>query len=421
MRERLIAAFVGVTVLLIVVFGVAGAFSVTQLLEDEEQRQVDRSVTLLAALVGERVQQGEGVTTSFLQRQLAEGENLEYVSAEGEVVDAIAAGYEPGGDAGTELQRTRSVVGGGAVTLSRSTAQVEKRVSDALLTIVLIGMLLVLLAAVLGLLAARRMSHPFQDLARLAGEFGRGRFDVEVPHYSIPEAEEIGRVIREAQRELSALVGRERAFAANASHQLKTPITALRLNLEDLTLWPQTPPDVAEELTRGVTELDRLSTTVSGLLELARDRRVGAAAEIDLCALVADTARRWRPRVEADGRRLLDQTPGEAAVRLSPGPLSQILDALILNAVTHGAGDISLTVAARDAYVRVQVSDQREAMTGDDDFRRTSAGSRRGDIDLSVAVEVAKAFGGYLRLEPEPPTTFSLMLPRSRRGQSKLE
>jgi len=413
MRERLIAAFVGVTVLLIVVFGVAGAYSVTELLEDEEQRQVDRSVSMLAAVVGERLQRGDEVTASFLRRQLGAGEVAEYTDAGGEVVGTRPIGTRPG-EAGSELQRSLKVAGGGTLTLSRSTASVAALVDDALLTIVLVGLLLVISAAVLGLLAAKRLSQPFQDLALLAGEFGRGRFDVDVPHYSIPEAEDIGRAIREAQRELTGLIGRERAFAANASHQLKTPITALRLNLEDLALWPQTPPEVAEELTRGVSELDRLSITVNDLLELAHDRRVGAVVEIDLCALVSDIARRWRPRVEADGRRLVDLTPGEVVVRLTPGPLSQILDALILNAVTHGAGEISIMVSALDSYVRVQVSDQRETTTGEDDFQRPSGGSRRGDIDLSVAADIAKGFGGYLRLEPEPPMTFTLMLPRSR-------
>ncbi len=413
MLKRLIAAFVGVTVLLIVLFGAAGAYSVTALLEDEEQRQVDRSVLMLATVVGEHLERGDEVTAALLRRQLAAGERAEYSDAGGDVVAATRAGGHAGETNG-EIQGMHRLAGGGTVTLSRSTAHVEALVGDALLTIVLVGLVLVLLAAVLGVVVARRMSQPFQDLALLAGEFGRGRFDVDVPNYSIPEAEDIGRAIREAQRELTGLIGRERAFAANASHQLKTPLTALRLNLEDLALWPQTAPEVAEELTRGVSELDRLGITVNDLLELAHDRRVGAVVEIDLCALVRDIARRWRPRVEADSRRLVELTPGEVMVRLTPGPLSQILDALVLNAVIHGAGEISVAVAALDNYVRVQVSDQREATTGEDDFARPTGGSRRGDIDLSVAAEIAKGFGGYLRLEPEPPMTFSLMLPRSR-------
>lgn len=415
MRDRLIAGFVGVTVLTITLFAVIRAYSVADLLESEERQQIDRSVTLIAGLLGERVRDGDEITKALLQRQLGDGEQVEFDPADGEVVEASSVGYVDGGG-GSQLRGTRPVAGGGAVTLSRSTAQVEERVAGAVLRIVLVGVILGALAAVLGFVAARWISAPFRDLARLAGEFGRGRFDVEIPHYSIPEAEEIGSAMREAERELTGLIGREREFASKASHQLKTPVTALRLNLEDLTLWPQTHPDVAAELTRGVTELDRLSANVNDLLDLTRGQRLGATAEIDLCAVIIDTARRWKPRVEADGRRLVDLVPGQVAVRLPPGPVAQILDALIGNAVRHGSGDISVTVAALDTHVRVQVSDQGGRSISDDIFRRDAdEGGRRGDdIGLLDATRIAEGLGGYLRVEPEPPTTFTLMVPRSR-------
>lgn len=415
MRERLIAAVVGVTVLTVAVFAVVRAYSVSGLLEAEETQQVDRSVTLLTELVGERVRDGEEITTSFLQRQLSDGERVVYDTAAGEVVEASSAGYESDG-ATDRLERTRLVAGGGAVTLSRSMQHVEERVADAVLEIVVLGIVLLAAAALLGLLVARRMSRPFQDLARQAGAFGRGRFDAEVPHYSVPEAEAIGEAMREAQREVTGLVGREREFAANASHQLKTPVTALRLELEDIALWPQTHPDVAAGLSRAVVELDRLSGTLHRLLDRARDLRAEAVGEVDLGAVITEAAERWRSRVASDGRTLVALVPGQVAVRLAPGPISQILDALILDAVRHGAGDISVTVTAVEAHVRVRVSDQSRDRISDETLR-SGAGrveGRRDDIGLATAAEIAEALGGHLRVEPEPPTTLTLMLPRSR-------
>lgn len=425
MRERLIAAFVGLTVLTITLFAVVRAYSVSDVLEDAEQTHLDGSVALMADLVGERVRDGDTITTSFLQRQLSDGEHIEYDTSEGETVAATTNGYDAGGGAENDLSRTRLVAGGGAVTLARSTAEVQSRVADTVLQIALVGIFLVVLSGILGFFAARHLSRPFRDLARLAGEFGRGRFEVEVPHYVIPEAEEIGIAMREAQREVTGLVSREREFAANASHRLRTPITALRLALEDLTLWPQTHPDVAAELTHAVTELDRLTTTVIDLLVLARDRRVESAGEIDLCAVIADSASRWRPLVHSTGRKLVSLTPGQVAVRVAPGPVAQILDVLIDNALKHGSGVISLTVAALDTHVRVQVSDQGEAAINDEVFRRkldvrprnadrVGESRRRDGISLSVATEIAEALGGYLRLEPETASTFTLMVPRSR-------
>lgn len=423
MRDRLIAAFVGLAVLTIALFVVVRAYSVSATLEESEQVDLRRSVDLMAGLVVVRVGTGDTVNPTFLRRQLTSGENLVYSAPGGRTIEATTDGYDSG--TGKALEQSRTISGGGELTLSRSTAGVEARVAEVVLQLVLLGILLVGVAVVLGVLAARHLSRPFQDLARLAGEFGRGRFDVEVPHYSIPEAEEIGTAMREAQREVTGLIGREREFAANASHQLKTPITALKLGLEDLALWPQTHPDVAAELTRGIGQLDRLSVSVHDLLELARGRRVDSAQEIDLCALIVDTAERWRPRVSTAKRELVTLAPGQIAVRMAPGPVAKILDILIDNALQHGRGVISITVLALDTHVRVQVSDQGKGGIDDEVFRRkldvrllaadsNAAASRGNGISLSVATEVAEAMGGYLRLEPVPSSTLVLMIPRSR-------
>ena len=119
-----------------------------------------------------------------------------------------------------------------------------------------------------------------------------GRFDVEVPHYGVPEAEAIGSALRRSARDLDALVRREREFAVSASHELRTPVTALRLEIEDVASWPQTPPDVAEELSRALAELDRLSATISTLLggpTAVTTVHHGHAPEIELTS--DDTAR----------------------------------------------------------------------------------------------------------------------------------
>jgi len=295
--------------------------------------------------------------------------------------------------------------------LDRSSA-----VDAALLRLVVVGVLLTAVATVAAYVIAGRMTLPFRELAEAADEFDRGRFDAEVPHHSIPEAAQIGAGMREAQREMSGLLSREREFAVNASHRLKTPLTALRLELEDLTLWEQTHPDVAAQLALGLGELDRLTASVDTLLELVRSQRLEGLEEIDLCALIADTARRWRPRVEAAGRKLVALTPGQIGVRLPPGPISQVLDALVVRALRQGAGHISLTVAALDTHVRVQVSDQGEGGVEGDVLSREplEVGGRRDDISFAEAGKIAEAFGGYLRIEPDPPTTLTLMLARSR-------
>ena len=95
---------------------------------------------------------------------------------------------------------------------------------------------------------------------------GSGRFDLDVPHYEVPEAEEVGQALLTSARSLDQLVQRERDFAVNASHELRTPLTAVRLHLEDLRMWTTTSPETSAELAVVLTELTRLDNAVAAFL-----------------------------------------------------------------------------------------------------------------------------------------------------------
>lgn len=269
MRDRLVATLVGLTVAVVALYGIPRAYFVADLVHDNEVRKVTRSANLLAAVVAER-QAAEGpVTESFLEPLLVEAETVEYVAPDGSVVRAGSLRASGSSD---DLVESRPLPGGGQVTLRRSSALVDERVSAAVLPLVLLGVGLTVGAALVGFFFARRLTRPFGQLAVVADEIGRGNFDVDVPHYRVPEAEAIGEALRRGSAQLDELVRRERDFAVNASHELRSPITALRLGLEDLAMWPQTPPEVADELNSYLPELDRLSAAITQYLDAGRGR-----------------------------------------------------------------------------------------------------------------------------------------------------
>src|SRR5205085_11352066 len=101
---------------------------------------------------------------------------------------------------------------------------------------------------------------------------------------------------------VAQLVLHEREFSANASHQLKTPLAALRLRLEDMTMWPETDDALRKELEASVGEVDRLTGTVEDLLALAREGGIGSSAELDLHEATAGVASRWQDRFGASER-----------------------------------------------------------------------------------------------------------------------
>jgi signal transduction histidine kinase len=297
---------------------------------------------------------------------------------------------------------------------------VNTRISHALRPLVLMSMAALAILVALAFVMARWLAKPFQELARVARELGRGRFDLQVPRFAMSEANTVGRALETSASQLHDLVVREREFAANASHQLRTPITALRLELEDLSLWSETPAPVAEQLRRAMRELDRLSGSVANLLELARGRRRGSTADTDVSKLASEAAVRWR-QTAVVRKRTVSVTPGDPLLaRVAPGGVEQILDGLIDNALRHGAGEVTVDVTAFEEHTRLRVRDEGTARLSDQVFRRNGepapAGRASGNgqvIGLAAASEIADALGAHLTLDRAPFTSFSLMLPRA--------
>ena len=405
MRDRLVVALVSLTLAVVAVLLVERAYTTSQLIHTEEQRKVERSAEIIAEFLGAP---GAQVTSATLDNVLYDGERLVYVDAKGERLEASNHVDKAAPHGSPDLRVTRPVAGGGTLTLTRQSELVDARVQSALLRLVLIALGLVAVAAAVALWLGRRLSRPFSELAGAAERIGRGDFDVDIPRYTVPEADAVGRTLRASAHDLGTLVRRERDFAAHASHELRTPITATRLEIEDLALSSQPSPEVASRLSAALDQLDRLSATVAELLDASRESRVGAAVDIDLSALVRDTVSRWRAL--APGRRFDVECHGVVAVRLPAGALMQVMDVLVGNAVTHGEGAIRVTVTETPAYAEVRVGDGGP---------RERAASRVRSVEppegggLDTASEIVAALGGQLRLTDDASTTFSLVLPRA--------
>lgn len=413
MRERLVVAFVGLTLAVIGLYGVPRAYFLADLVRDHETATLESTASLLDALVTERMDQGGRVDAELLEPGLTGADGVVYLPGDGGT--PVRAGWDPVAEEGG-IDVTREVPGGRLV-LGVSSDTVSDEVREAISPLVLLGLLLALTSAVLGFAIARRLARPFQELAGHSRELGHGRFDLDVPEYAVPEADAIGAALRQASAQLEDLVRREREFAVNASHQLRTPITALRLSLEDLALWPETAPAVREELEHGLGELDRLGAAIGQLLDLARGRRLDGQQQVDLSALAAAAVLRWSRRLAEDQRELVVDAPAPARARVPSVAVEQVIDVLVDNARLHGRGTI--TVGTRDAgtHLEVTVADEGTTAIGTEVFQRGDTGRGEGpqgeSIGLAVANELAEVAGGHLSLDDSSPTTrFVLWLPR---------
>jgi signal transduction histidine kinase len=256
---------------------------------------------------------------------------------------------------------------------------------------------------------ARRLARPLEELAGAASTLGEGDFSVRAKPSGIPEIDAAGGALNQTASRLGDLVERERAITANASHQLRTPLTGLRLGLEAALDSPH--PDHRQAIVDAVATTERLGETIEDLIALSRNTsRVAEPLALDV--LLGEISDTWGGRLAAAGRGLQASVdPGLLPCLASKAAVRQILAVLVDNAVQHGAGTV--TVHARDASATTAIDVSDEGTNLDHDQRdlldrRTVKGH---GIGLSLARDLAEAEGGRLRLSSRTPTTFTLFLP----------
>ena len=293
---------------------------------------------------------------------------------------------------------------GAVVRVAEPDAEVDAAVHRAWLIMIAVAGAALLIAWLIARTLARRLARPVQQLAVAAAQIGDGGVVLAHEPTGVAEFDVLGDTLAASSARVAEVLARERAFSADVSHQLRTPLTGLRLLLESepSTVTP-----------RALAEVDRLQETVEHLLALSRDRLTGDHAT-DLAATVQCGRRTLAP-----GRR---RTPPGAArqhrvavgvtVRASGTATGQIIDVLVDNAIVHGAGTIELTYRQTPGGVAIDVSDDGPGISiehSEQIFRRRH-GSGHG-IGLSLARSLAEADGGRLLLTSHQPTRFTLIIP----------
>jgi signal transduction histidine kinase len=300
----------------------------------------------------------------------------------------------------------------GAVLARRSDARAARDTHRAWLLLGLAALGIVAGAVLAALVLGRRLAQPLERLATAARRLGDGDFSVRAPRSGVGEVDAVGSALDTTAGRLDALVTRERSFSADASHQLRTPLQALRIELEGMELRGSAGP----ELPAAIGQVDRLQATIDTLLTVARDGTM-PGAEADLGALTDAVVQRWTGPLARAGRPLrvmLPATPRRRAIAAaSPGVVTEILEVLVDNAQRHGAGEVTITVRAGHGWVAVDVADEGPGLGEDPEraFVRRAEGSPGGHgIGLALARSLAHAEGGRLSARAGSSPVVTLML-----------
>lgn len=262
---------------------------------------------------------------------------------------------------------------------------------------------------------ARALAAPLEDLSRCCRAVTEGDLNVRAAPSSIAEIDQVARTHNEMLHSLSELLRRERDFTANASHQLRTPLTGLQLALE-AGLAQDDDARLRPVLAEALATTHRLHQTVEEVLRLSRsqDRAHAVALGVPVARLLRETEERWHGLFADDGRRLEYGTQDVPSDVLVPGgPVAEVLGILLDNARVHGQGTVRVAVRDLDDALAFDVSDEG-TVPGDPArlFDRGHTGSRPGTgIGLALARDLAISLGGRLSLTSRAPATFTLLLP----------
>lgn len=354
MRERLTLAFVGLALVLLSVAGVVRALAVADITRTAELDHLGADARFVAQVVETRHEAGEEVSSGYLDALVAPETRLTVERAGRSTLVVEGSGFAVG-DLGDPLEVSQTV-GGTTVRAVESDEGVRRLTASTIGSLVALMLSLVVLAGLAGFVLAGRLSRPFRELADGAAALGRGRFDIDLPESRVPEVAAISSALRSSAVQLRESISRDREFLQHASHVLRTPLTAMRLELEDLTLRDELDDDdVRRTAGRCVAEVQRLDQTVGELLDFARSRSLVSGAEVSLLDLGSRLAQRWRDEL-GESRRVRAFVDAGGELTLTPGPVEQLLDSVLRDVRVHGTGPVELHFSGQDAHVKVTVS-----------------------------------------------------------------
>jgi len=428
MRRRILLAILAITALAVALFGIPLGIVVQHQETDEATLRLEREATIAAADVPSDLgQDGDEVALPSPpanvkyalytpQGPLVTGDGPSHAdqtvadATHGDITDTEAGGRLV---VAVPVSSNGEVVG--VVRAERSLASVEGQVWRRWGAMGAIAFVAFAIAAAVATIEARRLTRPVEDVRDAARRLGEGDFSVSVPASGVRDLDDVAEALTATAQRLGELIARERAFSANASHQLRTPLTGLRLTIETELTDPRDDPTAV--LLEALDELDRLEATVNQLLALARDS-ASPRSPLDVGLLLQKLERRWRRPLAALGRRLEvvvddDELPHP---EVSEVAISQVLDVLIDNAAHHGAGVVTVEATGVVSGVSLSVTDEG---AGIEDpariFERRGTDARGHGIGLALARSVVEAEGGRLMLERSAPRPqFVIVLPAAR-------
>ncbi|MFC7580969.1 ATP-binding protein [Schaalia naturae] len=418
MRRRAIQMILTAVAVVALLMGVPGAFMGSAMVWNSEQRSLDARALSLLRAVDRRVTEGQAIPQSVVEAwavPLASDQPVAWtrVAAPGEQ-DGAGAVIVAGDD--VDRPKMTSVQSSALGTTVRMEVSAWPAIRKSATVVAMFGggMLVSLIVGwALANRLSRRLSAPLIYLAAQAEQIGSGQVRARVRPSGIEEIDLVQDELARTGERMAGRLAAERQFAADASHQLRTPLTALSMRLEEIEMI-STEEEVRQEARRSLEQVERMTQVVTELLD-ANARAGGQTAAIHILEVLNALREEWEAPFERAGRDLVFTDEAAVPVLADEAKLIQVLATLIENALRYGAG-VTRVVARRSSNKRgvmIEVSDEGPGIEDDlapDIFQYGVSGHGSTGIGLALAHDLMQGMGGRLELTQRRPPVFTVSL-----------
>ncbi|MGQ4388973.1 sensor histidine kinase [Streptomyces sp. SAS_270] len=414
MIRQLIVSYVLLVAGALAAFTVPVAFTLTAQLRGDTEHSVRREAAAMALLLSDGSTASKATLTRMSERYAQETPGTMKVLPAADAPARATAHWGGGALTATAPAKTADGRIVGAVRISYPTSDLTRRLWQIWGFRAILAVAVLAVAAGLGALVARRLTRPLRQLNDMASKFSDGDLTARSPVTGPSETQTLARTLNQGAERLDTLVAAQRIFVADASHQLRTPLTALRLSLDNIADGVDD-DFVREDVEQATAEVVRMSRLVNGLLVLARaEAKVTAAEPLSLHDVVAERLSVWRPAADERGVTIAlgGVADGRPLVLASPGHLDQVLDNVLSNALEVSPDGATITVRyePRGDEVVLSVLDQGPGMSDPEKSRAFDrfwrgqglTGRSGSGLGLAVVKQLVTDDGGTVALRDAP-------------------
>ena len=405
MRARAVRMIVSIVAVVCVLMGLPGAFFASASIWSSEQRNLD----VQAQLILQNIERRRPATLASLVADQANsrGDELSYRIKVPEANLVTNSKAFPG----RTMTALASSPSGVSVQLTASASNALNRIAW---TCALFGGGMVasmVIGWVLARSLSRELSAPLIYLAAQAEQIGSGGVRARVEKSGIEEIDLVSEELARTGERMAGRLAAERQAAADASHQLRTPLTALSMRLEEIELI-STEDEVRAEARTCLEQVERMTNVVTELLDVSK-RQTSQTEAIHILEVFNTAREEWEDQFEAAGRPLIFLDEAERPILADAGKLGQVLATLIENSLRYGGGTTRVWAHAGTSKrgVVIEVSDEGEGIDDSlapDIFQKGVSGHGSTGIGLALAHDLAQAMGGRLELKTNKPPVFTV-------------